>query len=62
MMTVTGATYQTDRGMAAFIVLMLLFATIHIILHCIAKKMWTKTAEAITLSSRCEDLRVITSR
>lgn len=29
MMTVAGATYQTDRGMTAFIGLMLLFATIH---------------------------------
>jgi hypothetical protein len=54
MMTVAGATYQTDRGMAVFIVLMLLFAMIHIILHCIANKMWTKTAEANTLSSRRE--------
>jgi ABC-type nitrate/sulfonate/bicarbonate transport system permease component len=44
MMTVAGATYQTDRGMTAFIVLMLLFATIDIILHCIAKMTSTKTA------------------
>jgi hypothetical protein len=33
MMTVAGATYQTDRGMTAFIVLMPLFATIDIIPH-----------------------------
>jgi ABC-type nitrate/sulfonate/bicarbonate transport system permease component len=30
-MTVAGVTYETDRGMTAFIVLMLLFATIHMI-------------------------------
>jgi len=44
IMTVAGATYQTDRGMTAFIVLTLLFATIHIILHRIGNMTSTKTA------------------
>src|SRR4030095_16198407 len=45
MMTVAAATYQIDKGMAGFGVLVSLFGMTHIILHCIAKKMWTKTAE-----------------
>lgn len=44
MMTVAGATYDLNRGLAGFFVLMLLFASIHIVLHCIAKMTSTKTA------------------
>jgi ABC-type nitrate/sulfonate/bicarbonate transport system permease component len=45
MMTVAAATYQIDKGMAGFVVLVSLFGMTHIILHCIAKKMWTKTMQ-----------------
>lgn len=42
MMTVAAATYQVDKGTAGFVVLVLLFGAMHIVLHCIAKKVWSK--------------------
>lgn len=44
MMTVAAATHQIDKGMAGFVVLMLLFATLTIILHWIARNVSLKPA------------------
>jgi hypothetical protein len=44
MMTVAAAMSQIDKGMAGFVFLALLFATSHIILHWVAKKMRTEIA------------------
>jgi ABC-type nitrate/sulfonate/bicarbonate transport system permease component len=43
MMTVAAATYEVDKGMAGFVVLVSLFAMTYIILHWIAKKLPTGT-------------------
>ena len=50
MMTVAAATYDVNKGMAGFVVLMLLFAAMHITLHCLAKTMWSKNAQAVPRS------------